>query len=59
MILAVVGLTREARIVAGEGVRTVIGGADAEGLARQLERIHVLPEDELATCPQCDRILVR
>jgi len=36
MILAVVGLQREARIVAGKGVRVVIGGGDAAGLARRL-----------------------
>ena len=39
MILAVVGLRREARIVAGEGVRTVIGGGDEAGLADQLEQL--------------------
>jgi adenosylhomocysteine nucleosidase len=38
MILAVVGLQREARIVAGDGVRVVAGGGDAKGLADQLER---------------------
>jgi adenosylhomocysteine nucleosidase len=37
VILAVVGLQREARIMAGDGVRVVIGGGDAEGLARRLE----------------------
>jgi adenosylhomocysteine nucleosidase len=39
MILAVVGLKREAKIVAGNGVRAVIGGGDAAGLDRQLEEI--------------------
>jgi hopanoid-associated phosphorylase len=38
MILAVVGLQREARIVAGDGVRVVTGGADAKALADQLEQ---------------------
>jgi len=38
MIVAVVGLLREARIVAGEGVRVVIGGGDAAGLAARLEQ---------------------
>jgi adenosylhomocysteine nucleosidase len=38
MILAVVGLQREARIVAGGGVRVMVGGGDAAGLAAQLEQ---------------------
>ena len=37
MILAVVGLQREARIVAGNDVRAVIGGGDATALATRLE----------------------
>lgn len=38
MILAVVGLQREARIVGGDGVGAVVGGGDATGLARRLEQ---------------------
>ena len=34
-ILAVVGMTREAKILGGEGV--VIGGGDAQALAAKLE----------------------
>ena len=37
MILAVVGLLREARIIACEGVRVVVGGGDASGLAARLD----------------------
>ncbi|HEX4182460.1 MAG TPA: hypothetical protein VHY34_04315 [Caulobacteraceae bacterium] len=37
MILAVVGLLREARIVAGSGVRVVVGGGDTAALAQRLE----------------------
>lgn len=36
MIVAVVGLQREARIIAGPDVRVVIGGGDAAGLALRL-----------------------
>lgn len=39
MILAVVGLQREARIVAGEGVRVVVGGGDSIALAQRLEGV--------------------
>ena len=38
MILAIVGLQREARIVAREGVRVVVGGGDAAALAQRLEQ---------------------
>jgi hopanoid-associated phosphorylase len=38
MILAVVGLLREARIVAGDGVRVVIGGGDVAALRTRLEQ---------------------
>jgi adenosylhomocysteine nucleosidase len=38
MIVAVVGLLREKRIVAGEGVRVVTGGGDAAGLAARLDQ---------------------
>lgn len=37
MIVAVVGLQREARIVTGESVQVVIGGGDSAGLAKKLE----------------------
>jgi hopanoid-associated phosphorylase len=37
VILAVVGLKREARIVSGPGVNVVIGGGDAAGLAIRLD----------------------
>jgi adenosylhomocysteine nucleosidase len=37
MILAVVGLQREARIVSSKDVRVAIGGGDATGLAARLE----------------------
>src|SRR3984957_15197348 len=39
-ILAVTGLTREARIVGGEGVVAVAGGGDAKSLAEKLEELH-------------------
>src|ERR1700722_15149305 len=38
MILAVVGLLREARIVAGAGARVVVGGGDAAALAARLDQ---------------------
>ncbi len=38
-VIAVVGMTREARIIAGEGVVTVIGGGDSAALARKLEAV--------------------
>jgi adenosylhomocysteine nucleosidase len=38
VILAVVGLQREARIVAGRGVRVVVGGGDAIALGARLEQ---------------------
>jgi hopanoid-associated phosphorylase len=37
LILAVVGLQREAKIVAREGVRVIAGGGDGAGLERQIE----------------------
>jgi len=37
MILAVVGLQREARIVSGECVRVIVGGGDVVGLMTRLE----------------------
>ena len=37
MILAVVGLQREARIAAGEGVRVIIGGGNSGDLRRKLD----------------------
>lgn len=42
MIVAVTGLVREARIVRGERVVTLVGGGDAGGLKKQLDTI--LPE---------------
>lgn len=36
-VIAVVGMVREARIIAGDGVRVVIGGADSSGLRAKLE----------------------
>ncbi|HEY2658735.1 MAG TPA: hypothetical protein VGI79_03370 [Caulobacteraceae bacterium] len=36
-VIAVVGMVREARIIAGDGVLTVIGGGDSAGLERKLE----------------------
>jgi hopanoid-associated phosphorylase len=36
MILAVVGLQREARIIAGDAIRVVVGGGDAAGLGARL-----------------------
>jgi len=38
MIVAATGLAREARIVAGPGIKTVIGGANSRALQRELER---------------------
>jgi hopanoid-associated phosphorylase len=38
MILAVVGLLREARIVSADGVRVVVGGGDAAALAARLDQ---------------------
>ena len=40
-MLAVVGLKREARLLAGLGVRTVIGGGDADGLKAKLRQVLV------------------
>jgi adenosylhomocysteine nucleosidase len=37
LILAVVGLQREGKIVARDGVRVIAGGGDAAGLGRQIE----------------------
>jgi hopanoid-associated phosphorylase len=37
LILAVVGLLREARIVAGDGMRVVVGGGDSTALAQKLD----------------------
>jgi len=45
MIVAVTGLVREARLIEGARVATVIGGGDAAGLAAQLDS--VLPENEV------------
>ena len=42
MIVAVTGMVREARIVKGERVVSLIGGGDARGLKKQLDT--VLPE---------------
>lgn len=42
MIVAVTGLVREARIIKGERIVTLVGGGDAEGLKKQLDT--VLPE---------------
>lgn len=42
MIVAVTGLIREARIVRGERVVTLVGGGDGDGLKKQLDT--VLPE---------------
>jgi adenosylhomocysteine nucleosidase len=39
-ILAVTGLTREAKIVGGAGVIAVAGGGDAKSLAEKLEALH-------------------
>ena len=39
-IIAVCGLTREARIAGGEGVIAVAGGGDASGLAKKLDALH-------------------
>ena len=36
-VIAVVGMVREARIIAGDGVLTVIGGGDSARLERKLE----------------------
>ncbi len=36
-VIAVVGMTSEARIIAGDGVTVVIGGGDSAGLERKLE----------------------
>jgi hopanoid-associated phosphorylase len=38
-VIAVVGMVREARIIAGDGVTVVIGGGDSAGLERKLEAI--------------------
>ncbi len=46
MIVAVVGLMREARIVKGSHIATVVGGGDAAGLKAQLDSL--LPEREVA-----------
>ncbi len=46
MIVAVTGLAREARIVQGAGITTVIGGGDSAGLKTQLES--VLPQAGVA-----------
>ncbi|HEY4123793.1 MAG TPA: hypothetical protein VGM36_04210 [Rhizomicrobium sp.] len=45
MIVAVTGLVREARIVKGSRIVTVIGGGDALGLKTQLDS--VLPEQDV------------
>lgn len=42
MIVAVTGLVREARIVGGKRVVTLVGGGDGDGLKKQLDT--VLPE---------------
>lgn len=46
MIVAVVGLVREARIIKGKRVATVVGGGDAAGLKQQLDI--VLPEKDIS-----------
>lgn len=45
MIVAVTGLVREARILKGSHIATVVGGGDAAGLKTQLDS--VLPESEV------------
>lgn len=45
MIVAVVGIVREARIVKGSRIATVVGGGDAAGLKAQLDS--VLPERDV------------
>jgi hopanoid-associated phosphorylase len=38
-LIAVVGMAREAKIIAGDGVTTVIGGGDSAALERKLEAV--------------------